>query len=118
LGIRKPGHQFKGERYEVKLPWKEENELLPDNYKLSINRLNSQLRRFKAKPNVLEEYDRVINEQLKTEVIERAEESTPKSLGKVHYLPHREVVRPEKSTTKLRVVYDASARSNGPAVIE
>jgi hypothetical protein len=110
--------EFKGERYEVKLPWKEENELLPDNYKLSINRLNSQLRRFKAKPNVLEEYDRVINEQLKTGVIERAEESTPRSLGKVHYLPHRDVVRPEKSTTKLRVVYDASARSNGPAVIE
>jgi hypothetical protein len=65
---------------------------------------------------VLEEYDRVINEQLKTGVIERAEESTPKSLGKVHYLPHREVVRPEKSTTKLRVVYDASARSNGPSL--
>jgi hypothetical protein len=108
--------EFKGERYEVKLPWKEENELLPDNYKLSINRLNSQLRRFKAKPNVLEEYDRVINEQLKTGMIERAEESTPKSLGKVHYLPHREVVRPEKSTTKLRVVYDASARSNGPSL--
>ena len=108
--------EFKGERCEVKLSWKEENELLPDNYKLSINRLNSQLRRLKAKPNVLEEYDRVINEQLKTGVIERVEESTPKSLGKVHYLPHREVVRPEKSTTKLRVVYDASARSNGPSL--
>jgi hypothetical protein len=75
--------------------------------------LDSQLRRLKAKPNVLEEYDRVINEQLKTGVIERAEDSTPKFLGKVHYLPHREVVRHEKSTTKLRierVVYDASAR--------
>ena len=67
--------EFKGERYEVKLPWKEENELLSDNYKLSIHRLNSQLRRLKAKPNVLKEYDRVINEQLKTGVIERESKS-------------------------------------------
>ena len=64
--------------------------------------MNSQLRRLKAKPNVLKEYDRVINEQLKTGVIERVEESTPKSLGKVHYLPHREVVRPEKYTMHLQ----------------
>jgi hypothetical protein len=29
--------------------------------------------------------------------------------GTVHYIPHREVLREDKNTTKLRVVYDASS---------
>ncbi len=37
-------------------------------------------------------------------------------LGKVHYLPHREVIGLDKDTTKLRVVYDASAKRGGPSL--
>ena len=36
--------------------------------------------------------------------------------GEVHYLPHHAVVREDKQTTKLRVVYDASARADGPSL--
>ena len=34
----------------------------------------------------------------------------------VHYLPHHTVVREHKTTTKLQIVYDASARSDGPSL--
>ena len=37
----------------------------------------------------------------------------PVPLGKVHYLPHHEVLRHDKDTTKLRVVYDTLASTNG-----
>ena len=108
--------KFNGERYEVKLPWKEDHRLLPDNYMLSCYRLKSLLKRMKVNSSVLKEYDNVIREQINLGIIEDVTESNPKPLGKAHYLPHRAVVRQDKSTTKLRIVYDASARSKGPSL--
>ena len=34
--------------------------------------------------------------------------------NKLHYLPHHGIIRQDKLTTKLRVVYDASAKNDGP----
>ena len=34
----------------------------------------------------------------------------------VHYFPHHAVIRYDKETTKLRVVYDASVKSMGPSL--
>ena len=44
------------------------------------------------------------------------EDSCPGEIGKVHYLPHQAVIQRDKSTTKMRIVYDASAKENGPSL--
>jgi len=98
------------------LPFKESHPIVPDNYQLSKTRLESLLRRLKSKPEVLEHYDEVIQEQLEKSIIEPANMEQRKAVGKVHYLPHREVIRLDKDTTKLRVVYDASAKRGGPSL--
>ena len=56
---------------------------LPDNHQLSANRLQGLLRRLKQEPAILEEYDRIIQEQLNEGIIEPVQpDETP--LGTVH----------------------------------
>ena len=43
-------------------------------------------------------------------------QSTLTSSDRIHYLPHHGIVRQDKTTSKLRIIYDASARSTGPSL--
>ena len=36
--------------------------------------------------------------------------------GETHYIPHHAVIRQDKQTTKLCVVYNASAKEDGPSL--
>ena len=78
--------------------------------------LNNLLKRLNQDSEVLKEYDSVIKEQLRKDIVEVVERPGEGEVGKTHYLPHHAVIRRDKTTTKLRVVYDASARSDGPAL--
>ena len=102
---------FQEGRYKVSLPWRNFHEPLPDNYQLSYNRLQELLHRLKQTPSILQEYDDIIQDQLKKGIIEPAVE-TALPLSRLHYLAHHAVIRTDKTTTKLCVVYDASARSD------
>ena len=99
--------KFRDGRYEVSLPWRESHPKLPENYELCVNRLHSLYRRLQRDPELLEAYDGVIREQLQNGIIEEVLESQEPH-DKAHYLPHHPVIRRDKSSTKVRVVYDAS----------
>lgn len=108
--------RFEDGRYKVPLPWKEFHDPLPDNYALSLTRFKGLLRRLKQEPEILREYDKTIQDQVKKEIIEAVppDEAPPKV---IHYLPHHAVVRRDKSTMKAHVVYDASAKgANGTSL--
>ena len=95
-------------RYETVLPWKGDHPSLPSNRDGSLSRLNSLLRRLQ-RTGMLDKYDAVIREQIEEGVVEKAPVQVT---GKEFYLPHRAVVRDNAEATKLRVVYDASARAH------
>ena len=108
--------KFEDGRYKVPLPWREFHDPLPDNYQLSLRRLQGLLRCLKQEPAILKEYNEIIHDQLRKGIIEAipAGEIPPKV---THYLLHHAVVRRDKLTTKVRVVYDASAKStNNPSL--
>ena len=103
-------------RYEVSLPWKEQHALLPDNYALAVSRLVSVLKRLRGNPKLFAEYNRIIEEQSLQGIISDVDPHEPVQVGRLHYLPHHPVVREDKQTTKVRIVYDASAKSTGPSL--
>ena len=82
--------------------------MLPDNYSLTLKRLQSLRIRLARVEILLRKYDQIFQDQLNEGIIE--EVSTEGSIGNITYLPHKEVVKNERSTTKLRIVFDASAK--------
>ena len=64
---------------------------------------------------MLSEYDNIIQEQLRHGIVEYVDEpEKPESFnGEYHYLPHHGIIRQDSVTTKLRIVYDGSAKGVG-----
>ena len=98
------------------LPWKELHPPLPDNLQLARGRLRGLLHRLQQRPALLKDYDVIIQDQVKQGIVEVVTDPTPPDGCTVHYLPHHAVVRQDKCTMKVRIVYDASAKSNGPSL--
>lgn len=92
--------------YETKLPWKANHLTLPTNEAGSKRRLEQLIRKLKRNGQY-EKYDSIIQEQLQEGVVEAAPDSAN---GKEFYIPHKGVIRENAESTKLRIVYDASAR--------
>ncbi len=103
-------------RYQVELPWKKSHPPLADCYNLCLKRLRGLIRRLQQDPDVLREYDSTIKDQIQRGIVEPVEESSGDLCDKIHYLPHHAIIRSDKVTTKIRVVYDASAHSDGPSL--
>ena len=88
---------------------------MPDNYNLCVKRLSSLTKKFSNNETLLTSYNEIIKDQLSKGIIEKVSYDNPE-VGDVHYLPHRPVVRDQKLTTKVRMVFDASAPTSGIAL--
>ncbi|XP_053692165.1 uncharacterized protein LOC128740628 [Sabethes cyaneus] len=97
-------------KFVVQLPKKKLMlDRLGDSKSTALRRFTALERRLGADPVVKETYTNFIHEYLRLqhmrEVPVDQEENTP---GTPYYLPHHAVIKPESTTTKLRVVFDAS----------
>lgn len=95
-------------KYVVKLPFKDDHEKLGDSYKMAIVRFNSLERTLSRNPQLRADYQKFLDEYEEMGHMSLADAETQKT---VYYLPHHAVHRPSSSTTKLRVVFDASAKT-------
>ena len=93
--------------YEIGLPWKGNHPELPTNKQGSLRRLTNLTKKLQRN-ELTAEYDAIIREQLQDNIVEAAPENTTE---KEFYIPHKAVVRETAETTKMRIVYDASAKA-------
>jgi hypothetical protein len=76
-----------------------------------MRRFRSLAKRLQSDKDLLQSYQSVVRKQEESGVIERVPEEELNGMGTVHYLPHHPVIRTSSATTKVRVVYDASAKA-------
>ncbi|UYV84822.1 hypothetical protein LAZ67_X003634 [Cordylochernes scorpioides] len=98
-------------RYEVALPWVQDKERIPSNKDLAENQLRS-VRRKLEEVGDMKEYGQIFEEWMKQGIIEYARED---KLDGVHYLPHRPVYKRNSQTSRIRPVFNASARKRDKA---
>ena len=78
------------------------------------SRLEQLFKKLKNDKELLKKYNDVFAEQLKQGIIEEAPDDC--KVGECHYLPHYAVFREDKNTSKIRIVFDTSARSEGSSL--
>ena len=94
--------------YETGLLWRGNHPVLPNNKEGSLRRLATRNKTFERK-KLTNEYADIVEERKKAGVVEEAEK--PSVSAREFYIPHKPVVQAIAEFTKLRIVYDASARA-------
>lgn len=101
-------------RFSVRIPLKESPESLGDSYTMAKNRFLSLERKLDRLPDYKKLYCEFLREyEALGHMTPVASKDIPDILSKPHYiLPHHGVYREDSVTTKLRVVFDASASTS------
>ena len=94
--------------YRVGLPWKTAHPALPNNYEMALRRLENTEKRLKRSTDIASSYSQCIEQYIEKGYVTKIQE--PEQSTARWYLPHFPVLRPEKDTTKVGIVFDASAR--------
>nr|XP_049699554.1 uncharacterized protein LOC126055245 isoform X7 [Helicoverpa armigera] len=96
-------------RFVVSIPLKESPDVLGDSYNMAKRRFLSLERRLARDSSLKQLYVNFMNEYIN---LGHMSEYNPSNSSFSNYLPHHGVLKESSSTTKLRVVFDASATTS------
>ncbi len=84
---------------------------LVNNYEMALKRLKTQEQSLLRKsPEIAQAYDKIIKDYERKEYITKVPKTNDTEQW---FLPHFPVIRQERATTKVRIVFDAAAKENG-----
>ncbi|XP_049287301.1 uncharacterized protein LOC125765857 [Anopheles funestus] len=99
-------------RYVVRHPFNERKGELGDSRETALRRFLALERKLYKQPDLKEQYSQFIREYEELGHMREIVEAPNEDPGSVFYLPHHCVLRPSSTTTKLRVVFDGSAKTS------
>ena len=103
-----------GDQWMIPYPWEKDPKSLPDNKYQAVKRLELMERRLAKKPDQATAYD---NQMKEMETLKFARKLSKEEMenykGPVHYISHHAVVRPEKKSTPVRIVFNSSSVYQG-----
>ena len=103
-----------GNQWVIPYPWKRDPSLLPDNRQQAIKHLEATERQLSRNPEHAEAYKQQMKEMEQMNFARKiSPEEAREYRGPVHYISHHAVVRPEKKSTPLRIVYNSSSSYQG-----
>ncbi|XP_037929841.1 uncharacterized protein LOC119664425 [Teleopsis dalmanni] len=94
-------------RFIVRLPLKNDREMLGESRKMTLKGFFTLEERLVKNPALKQEYVNFMQEYIK---LGHMREVNEKPKTKVYYLLHHAVIKEDRTKTKLRVVFDASAK--------
>ncbi|XP_062557058.1 uncharacterized protein LOC134221907 [Armigeres subalbatus] len=98
-------------RFVVRLPFKDNVDLLDNCRSLALKRFLMLEKRLERNPELKQSYCEFIKQYEELGHCREIKEADDPPNLSTYYLPHHAVLRPSSSTTKCRVVFDASAKS-------
>ena len=102
--------KFVNGHFELPLPWRHDNQILPNNKEMALKRLKPLEKRF-IHDNFRAQYSEQIESMINKNYVEVVDERQTNFSNRTWFIPHHAVVNPKKS--KLRVVFDCSAEYKG-----
>ena len=100
--------ELQGNKWIMKYPWKRSPFILPNNYVQVRKKLESLERRLMKDPENASSYS---NQTQEVETMQFARKLSPKELtdwkGPIQYVSHHAVIRPERKSTPVRIVFTA-----------
>lgn len=99
-------------RYVVKLPFRDENPACADGHskEIAMKRFCFLERKLQKDQHLKQRYKQVLDEYLSLGHMEQINQSKGEQAKQFTYLPHHAVIREDKETTKVRIVFDASCK--------
>ncbi|XP_071576010.1 uncharacterized protein [Temnothorax nylanderi] len=94
--------------YSVGLPFNDQKEKLGESYGTALRRFLELEKRLIKDPKLYEEYRKFLNEY---EALGHMTQVEDPNLKNGYFLPHHAVVKESSTTTKVRVVFNASAKT-------
>ena len=104
---------FKEGHYQMPIPWKDSNEVIPNNRFLAEQRLTHLKKKLSRNSSLKDSYSRFMDDLVVEGYAKKVSEDDKKQI--VWYLPHHNVVNQNKPD-KVRIVFDCAAKYEGKSL--